>query len=213
MLFRASAHGTYTMPPSALLALLAVLAAPADTSAVVGPIAAPVVLVTGPAITSASAGLRAPEDTVRRARPRSVEVSEWYERRLRLHRYGSYAMYPLFAVQAIAGNQLYQDPARRDWVRTTHKTAAAALGGVFTLNTVTGLWNLWDSRHTEQGRTRRFVHSAIMLASDAGLAYTGLYLADEAKTSFEKRREHRNWAFGSIATGVAGAGMMLVWKE
>lgn len=192
------------MTAPALFALLAALVAPSDTGRADS--------VAGPTVTAAIGAASIPDDTVRR-RPRSIEVSDWYERRLRVHRYGSYAMYPLFAVQAIAGNQLYQNSSRRDWVRTAHKTTAIGLGTIFTVNTVTGLWNLWDSRSAEQGRTRRLVHAALMLASDAGLAYAGVRLSEQAKISFEKRREHRQWAYGSMATALAGAGVMVFWKE
>ena len=192
------------MTAPALFALLAALVAPSDTGRADS--------VAGPTVTAAIGAASIPDDTVRR-RPRSIELSDWYERRLRVHRYGSYAMYPLFAVQAIAGNQLYQNSSRRDWVRTTHKTTAIGLGTIFTVNTVTGLWNLWDSRSVEQGRTRRLVHAALMLASDAGLAYAGVRLSEQAKTSFEKRREHRQWAYGSMGTALAGAGVMVFWKE
>src|SRR4051812_16069705 len=46
------------------------------------------------------------QDTVRRRRPRSVEVSDWYARRLTIHRYVSYSVLPVFAFQYAAGTQL-----------------------------------------------------------------------------------------------------------
>ena len=46
------------------------------------------------------------QDTTRR-RPRAVEVSEWYGRRLTIHRTLSYAMPVVFATQYIAGTKLY----------------------------------------------------------------------------------------------------------
>ncbi|MEP6620054.1 MAG: hypothetical protein ABJE47_12090, partial [bacterium] len=110
-------------------------------------------------------------DTVRR-RPKAIEVSDAYALRLRIHHYSSFAMLPLFALQSISGNQLYQsggeDPS---WAKSTHSVSAFGLGTVFTVNTVTGLWNLWDSRGTPDGRVKRWLHSGLLLASDAGFAY------------------------------------------
>ena len=184
------------------------LAAPSDTGRVV-----PSDTVAGPVQAALVTGMRVAEDTVRRRR-RSVEVSEWYERRLRIHRYGAYTMIPLFVAQAIAGNQLYQDPRTApDWAKTTHRVGATGLATVFTLNTVTGLWNLWDSRSVEQGRTRRTVHALMMLASDAGFTYAGVKLSEEAETSLEKREQHRNLAYGSMATALSGAALMTFWRE
>jgi len=40
------------------------------------------------------------------------------------------------------------------------------------LNSVTGVWNLWESRHQPAGRTRRTLHGLLMLAADAGFGAT-----------------------------------------
>ncbi|MEO8334702.1 MAG: hypothetical protein ABI664_07010 [bacterium] len=169
--------------------------------------------VVGPVQTSLVSGLRAVEDTVRRRR-RSIEVGDWYERRLRIHRIGAYAIFPLFAAQAIAGNEIFKDPRTApDWAKTTHRVGATGLATVFTLNTVTGLWNLWDSRAATQGRTRRTAHALLMLASDAGFTYAGVRLSDQAENSVEKRREHRAWAYGSMATALTGVAVATIGRE
>ena len=196
------------MPAPAVLALLLALAASADTT----PLAARDSEV-GPVLASLASGVLAPDDTVRRRR-KSIEVSEWYERRLRIHRYGSYAIYPLFALQAVAGNQIFPDPLNAPgWAKTSHRIGATGLATVFTLNTVTGLWNLWDSRDVPQDRARRTVHALLMLASDAGFTYAGVRLSEQAETSVDKRREHRLWAYSSMATALTGVGVMTLWKE
>jgi hypothetical protein len=142
-----------------------------------------------------------------------VEVSDAYALRLRLHRYASYTMIPLFAVQSVAGNQLYvadqSGSPRPGWARTTHKAGAAGLGVLFTVNTVTGLWNLWDSRHQETGRTRRLLHAGLLLASDAGFTYAGIKLSDDAKRSQAGREDHRRVAYISMGAALAGYGIML----
>jgi hypothetical protein len=199
------------MPVPVVLALLATLsAAPADTGMHPLPDTT-----TGPTMAGLSAGVTTlAEDTVPRRRRKSVEVSEWYGRRLAIHRVGSYLVYPLFVAQAVAGNQIYQESnAAPDWAKTTHRVGATGLAAVFTVNTVTGLWNLWDSRAVEQGRTRRTLHALFMLASDAGFTYAGARLSEQAETSADKRSEHRKWAYGSMATSLAGIAIAKFWPE
>lgn len=155
------------------------------------------------------AGAYLPADTVR-PRPRAVEVSDAYATRLRIHHYASYAMVPLFVVQSVAGNQLYQsggdDPA---WALTMHRVGAGGLATLFAVNTVTGVWNLWEGRDAPQGRTLRLVHGGLMLASDAGFTYAGAKLGPEATRSGEKRREHRRVALVSMSTALVGYAAML----
>jgi len=155
-----------------------------------------------------------PDTTAPRKRRKSIQVSDWYERRLRIHRYLAYTTIPLYAFQAIAGNQLFQESSGApEWAKTGHRVGATALAAVFTVNTVTGLWNLWDSRSAPQGRTRRTIHTILMLASDAGFTYTGIKLSNEAENSLAKRKQHRNLAYASMGVAIAGSGMMLIWRD
>ena len=181
------------------LAAAALLAVPSDSVAPAGP-------------RVEAARLAAVADTTpRRRRPRAVEVSDAYAMRLRIHRYASYTVIPLFVAQTIAGNQLYQsggsDPS---WAKTMHNVGAGGLAAVFTLNTVTGVWNLWESRDVSEGRTVKLVHSALMLASDAGFTYAGVKLGPDATRSGAARQEHRRWAYGSMATALAGYATMFI---
>ena len=195
------------MTASAVLALVAI-AAGADTARASAPDS-----VGGPVQASLASTMLAPGDTVRRRR-RAIEVSDWYERRLRIHRYGSYVTYPLFALTAVAGTQLYDDPRNgAPWAKNSMRYGATALATVFTSNTVTGLWNLWDSRNVSKGRTPRALHALLMLASDAGFSYAGSRLAEQAENSVDKRREHRTWAYGSMATALTGIAIIKYWSQ
>src|SRR3954462_4255435 len=170
------------MPALTLLALAALMHAPVDTGQM-----SPDEVTAGPVHSALVAGVRASDDTLPRRR-RSIEVSEWYERRLRIHRYGAYAVIPLFALTTVSGNALYADPRNGpEWAKNGMRYGATALAGVFTSNTVTGLWNLWDSRMVSNGRTRRTLHAVLMLASDAGFTYAGARLAEQAENSVDKR--------------------------
>ena len=192
------------------LAFLIALAGPADTTRVV-PDSVPVTI---PSRLELPVSLQLEPDTTPRRRRKAIEVSDWYERRLRIHRYGAYATIPLFVFQAAAGNELYHKGSGADsWARNGHRIGATGLATVFGVNTVTGLWNLWDSRSAPQGRTRRTIHALLMLASDAGFAYAGIKLSEDAEQSADARRKHRNTAYASMGVAVTGAGMMLLWRD
>ena len=149
-----------------------------------------------------------------RQRVRAVEVSEWYERRLTVHRRLSYTVIPLFGFQYAAGRQIWDKGASAPtWARRGHRIGAATLAGVFTVNTVTGVWNLWDSRGVEAGRTRRYLHAASMLVADAGFTWAGAKLSEEAERSFEKRRLHRTVALSSMAITVTSGLLMKFWNK
>ena len=145
-------------------------------------------------------------------RPRAIEYSDWYNRRLTLHRMASYTMLPLFAAEYALGENLLNDRNPAPWMRTSHEFVAGGLGALFVMNTVTGVWNLWDSRHDRSGRTRRIIHSAVMLASDAGFTWAGV-LGSRARDHFADRRPHRNVAIGSIAIASLGTAMMVFSKN
>ena len=105
-----------------------------------------------------------------RVRPRAIEYSDWYSRRLTIHRWGSYTMLPLFAGEYYIGDRLLNGVNVPSWYKPAHVGIAGALGVLFTVNTATGAWNLWDSRADPASRTLRYVHTGLMLASDAGFS-------------------------------------------
>jgi hypothetical protein len=164
-------------------------------------------------------GIGAPSffgDTTPRRRRKAVEVSDSYALRLKIHYIASFATIPLFAAQAVVGQQLYvsENNGTRpsDVVRGTHDALAVALDGLFIVNTVTGAWNWWETRKTEEGRTWRTIHSALMLIADGGMAYT-TYLGQGARYtrgSNAGRNTHKNWAIGSAS--VALASYVMMWK-
>jgi len=161
---------------------------------------------TSDAAIGASASGSAPADSTR-PRPRAIEYSDAYGTRLQIHRIGSYAELPLFASEYILGDRLMrQNPP--DWMKPAHNIVAGGLGILFTVNTVTGVWNLVESRKDPEGRARRWVHSALMLAADAGFAYTGL-IAGDAKDSPEGRTRHKNAAL--VSMGLATTGTLIMW--
>jgi len=153
---------------------------------------------------------RSPEiDTIPRRR-RAVEYSDEYYTRLQLHRWGSWLEFPVFGAEYWLGQKLMSPDVQPDWVKPTHAVVAGGLAGLFAINTVTGVWNLYDSRNDTDQRALVWTHSALMLASDAGFAITGS-LAGGAHNSFRTRDRHRNAAL--VSMGIASAGTLLMWLK
>ena len=153
-------------------------------------------------------------------RRKAVVISAWYERRLTMHRYGSYAMLPLFLGEFLLGQQLLTqkdglfDGTRREPIsaslRNTHRTVAYGLGALFAVNTTTGLWNLWDARKDGSSNARRTLHVLSMLGADAGFAYAGSVAAQRAVNRRPSdARTHRNIALASM--GLSTVGVALMW--
>jgi hypothetical protein len=136
-------------------------------------------------------------------RPKVVEVSDWYARRLTVHRWVAYGTIPVFAAQWAAGKQLWDKGAGAPtWAKTTHRVGATMLAGMFTVNTVTGAWNWWDSRTLAKGRALRTIHALSMITADAAFTYAGARLSNEAETSLDKRRLHRTIALSAMGLTV-----------
>jgi hypothetical protein len=157
--------------------------------------------------------VRAPLDTPRK-RPKVIEVSEWYSRRLAIHKAISYATIPVFALQYAAGDQLYKKSnGAPTWAKTMHRVGATTLAGMFGVNTVTGVWNWWDSRSAPQGRVLRTIHAVSMLTADAAFTYAGVKLSDEAEIDGRKRRLHRTIALDAMGLTIASSVMMKIWNR
>jgi hypothetical protein len=161
---------------------------------------------------------RAADDTTPARRRKAVEISDAYATRLKIHYIASFATIPIFAAQAIVGEQLYhaeqnQNPPSRS-LRETHDAIAVTLGALFVTNGITGSMNWWETRHNAAGRPWRTVHAALMLLSEAGFAYTaslGERARFNAPTGTNSARDlHRRWA--EISAGTALAAYVMMWK-
>jgi len=141
--------------------------------------------------------------------PVAVQYSNAYAVRAKIHKWGSYATLPIFGAQAILGTQLDQGTTS-EAVRATHAGIATAMVGLFTVNSVTGLWNMWDARKDPNGRKRRLTHGFLMLGADAGFVATGML----APTNDGGGNEglHKTVAFTSIGVATAGYLLMLFTK-
>ena len=101
-----------------------------------------------------------------RPRPVAFEYSDGYHTRRKIHVYASLAMVPLFVTQVALGDSLYTDAT--EGKRTAHIVVGSSIGALFAINTVTGVWNLWEGRKNPSRRARRLTHGILMLGADAG---------------------------------------------
>lgn len=200
-----------------LIALQVVLAHP-DTAAPIGirfvppavPSAGYLMLTTDAPLPSLEAP-EAADDTIR-PRPRAFVYSDAYTTRRTIHKWSSWAILPLFAGEYVVGQKLYTDP--QGGSRDTHTLLAAGIGGLFAVNTVTGAWNLWESRKDPNGRTRRWIHGIAMIVADAGfLATAGTAPESEGGTTEGNKSLHRTLAISSGSLALGSWLMMLLWKD
>ena len=164
-------------------------------------------------------GISAIDDTVKKhSRPKAIEVSDSYALRLKIHRYGSYTMLPLFATQYVLGTKLLKERedivsgARTEPVNNTlrraHLFTALGVGTLFLSNTTTGLWNLYDNRKNPEHRRIRAAHALTMLLADAGFAVTGRMGVNGKNGTVQDTRRHHWVAVSSMGIATAGASMM-----
>ena len=153
-------------------------------------------------------------DTGRR---RAIEYSSRYHTSLTVHRIGSFLELPLFATEYVLGQKLITErrttDSRRSNLRGPHAAVAAGLGVLFAVNTVTGLNNLYESRHDPASRTRRWIHSIAMLVADAGFAVTAGSAADDGGGGSNANNRHRSLAIGSMSIAAASTVMMWLWRD
>ena len=144
----------------------------------------------------------------------AVEHSDAFLLRARIHKYASFATIPLFAAQLALGQSLYNNPGDNS-KRGAHAAVGASIAGLFGVNTVTGVWNMFGSegRQDQDGRTLRLVHGLLMMAADIGFVATSAITPESEGRSgslSSNRSTHRNLAFASIGIGTAGYLTMLL---
>jgi hypothetical protein len=163
----------------------------------------------GPALAPAFVDVRQSQ------RPRVFEFTHAYEVRLTIHKYASYATLPLFAAEYVLGQNLYNNPPGSSSTLQAHRMVALGVAGLFGVNTITGAWNLWESRKNPDGRLKRWIHSSLMIVSDAGFVATGATAPSQRRVLSDPAgaRLHRNIAIASMGTALVGYGMMLLWKN
>jgi hypothetical protein len=176
-----------------------------------GPDAAVPVIGLGRGVTFAPARISDPAS--QEAAPAvATEYSDAYRVRAKVHRIGSFAMIPLFVAQGLIGQSLYNSSSSGG--RGAHAAVGAAIGVLFGVDTVTGVWNMVESRHDANGRGRRMLHGVLMMAADAGFLATSM-TTPERERGFRERggaspATHRAIAFTSMGLATVGYLVMLI---
>ena len=153
-------------------------------------------------------------------RPKAFEYSDGYRTRLKIHKYASYAMLPLFVAQYAVGQKLYNGTGS-DSTRTAHGILAASTAALFAVNTVTGVWNMAEGRKDPNHRTKRTIHGVLMLVADAGFVATGVMTPHHehefgdggfggGSSSGTSASTHRSVALASMGVATVGYLMMLI---
>jgi hypothetical protein len=158
-------------------------------------------------------GVSAPDVGAQGQRPVAFETSEAYQTRAKIHKYASFATLPLLGSELIVGQSLYNSSSNS--AKSTHIAIGAGIVGLFAVNTVTGAWNLWESRTNPADRTRHVIHGLLMMASDVGFLATSMSGPGNgrntvAATFDANKSTHRTIAITSISLATAGYLIMLV---
>jgi hypothetical protein len=149
-------------------------------------------------------------------RPVPVEYSDFYKTRAKIHKYASFATLPLFVANYFVGQDLYNHPGDES-KKGLHDGLVAATAVVFSVNTVTGVWNLWEGRNDPNHRAKRMTHGILMMIADVGfLATAALAPHDEnenghgsAPTSMSGASTHRTVALTSMGIATVSYLIML----
>ena len=158
---------------------------------------------------------RAAEQPDQTARPKAIEYSDAFETRAKIHRYASFATLPLFATELALGQSVYNDAdPRASAARGAHIAVGTAITGLFAVNTVTGVWNMWESRNDPSHHKLKLIHGILMLGADAGFVATfasgpGGRVSSTVGT---QRETHRAIALTSIGLATGSYLMMLFNK-
>jgi hypothetical protein len=148
-------------------------------------------------------------------RPMAFEYSDGYRTRLKIHKYSSFAMLPLFVAQYAVGQKLYNGTGS-DSTRSAHGALAATTAVLFGVNTVTGIWNMVEGRKDPNRSTKVKVHGILMLLADAGFVATGAMTPESEGSEFgfesggTSRSTHRTVALASMGVATVAYLIMLI---
>jgi len=157
-----------------------------------------------------------PPDQDQTPRPTAIEYSDGYGTRAKIHKYASFATLPLIGTEVILGESLYNDPySRTSAKRGAHIAVGTAITGLFTVNSVTGMWNLVEGWKDPHHKTLRLLHGFTMLGADVGfLAAYGTGPGGRNLVNFDSQKStHRAVVFTTMSVATASYLMMLIGNK
>ena len=163
--------------------------------------------------------LGAPSKTAQSQAPAAAfEYSDGYRTRAKIHKWSSWAMLPMFGIEAYLGQKMFNDVGyATDGHRAVHRTVAWGVGTLFALNTATGIPNLVESRRDPNKSDLTLAHGVLMLVADAGFLATALTRPSHTSpTGLEiytpKKNQHLTIAYASISVASVSWLLMLFGK-
>jgi hypothetical protein len=164
-----------------------------------------------PATRAAAQDATGDEPQTPAARPMAIEYSDAYYTRAKIHKYASFATLPLFATELALGQTIYNDPnVHASSAVGAHIAVGSAITGLFAVNTVTGVWNMWESRNEPSHHTLKLVHGILMLGADAGFVATFATGPNDRSPTFDANKQtHRGIAITSMALATGSYLLML----
>lgn len=146
------------------------------------------------------------------------EYSDGYRTRAKIHKWSSWAMLPMFGVEAYLGQKMFNDVTyATDGRRAIHRSVAWGIGSLFVLNTATGIPNLVESRRDPNKSDLNLIHGVLMLVADAGFLTTALTRPSHTSPNgleiyTPKKNQHLTIAYASISVASVSWLLMLFGK-
>jgi hypothetical protein len=147
------------------------------------------------------------------ALPAPHYYSRAYDVRAKIHKYASFTTLPLVAGEFVVGQSLFDSPG--DGKKSAHVAIGTAIGGLFAVNSVTGVWNLVEARKDPNRGHLPLIHSLLALGADAGFVATAAITpgdAGEGRSSSlsGNKSTHRALALTSLGLATASYLTMLI---
>lgn len=137
--------------------------------------------------------------------PPPFEYSDGYKTRATIHKWSSWAMLPLFGLETYLGQKMFNDVGEAtDGNQKLHRSIAWGIGGLFAVNTFTGVPNLIEGRRDPNKSDLSLIHGVLMLVADAGFLVTALTQPNSRTASgleiyTPKKNQHLTIAYASIS--------------
>lgn len=142
--------------------------------------------------------------------PAPVYYSHAYDVRATIHKYASFTTLPLVGSEFFVGQSLFDSPSSGK--KSVHVALGSAIGGLFAVNSVTGVWNLVESRKDPNRHGVPWLHSVMMLGADAGFVATAAVTpggGHDGTANLSNKDMHRTLAFTSMGLATASYLIML----
>jgi hypothetical protein len=144
--------------------------------------------------------------------PAPMYYDHAYDVRAKIHKYASFATLPLVGGEFVVGQSLFDSPG--DGKKSVHLVLGTAIGGLFAVNSVTGVWNLVEARRDPNRGHLPLIHGLLALGADAGFVATASITPggnhDGSSSNLSDKGTHRTLALTSMGLATASYLIMLI---